>query len=119
MRTPRQVNCHTPTKPYVVLVTYPGSSKEYAYWCDLQGVDRGTILQINNAACYVRQIRDYDSRATKWVPSSFAVQSSGRREEIMKRLAVIESFEARIARYMKLKSPEAKKLVAELRKLNS
>lgn len=115
-----RTDCHKPTaKPYVVLVNYPGSTKEYAYWCDIQGVDRGSILRINNAACYVQQIRSHDPRATKWVPGSFAVAKTDRRDKIARRLHEIEKEENLLARWKKLKSPEAKKLVAELRRLNS
>lgn len=106
--------------PFVVYVNYPGSTKEYAYWCDDHTVTQGSIvLGHNDVGCLVVRTAASDPHATRMVRVDTVQHKRERREEIMKRLAVIESFEARIARYMKLKTPEAKKLVAELRKLNS
>jgi hypothetical protein len=110
---------HSPTKPYVVLVTYPGSSKQYAYWCDIPGIAVNSMVVMNNAACTVRAIVDHDDRATKWIPGSFKSQFGNRRAEIAQRLHEIEKEEQLLDRWSKLKSSEAKKLVAELRRLQS
>lgn len=106
-------------KPYVVHVTFPNGGKEYSYGCDLPNVHRGSILLINNASCLVQSVEHRDPGNLKWVPGSLAVKRYDRYVEIAKRLRAIEEEEGLLARWSKLKSPEAKKLVAELRKLNS
>jgi hypothetical protein len=108
-----------PVEAYVVHVTYPGNSKQYAYWCDLPGVRVGSLLQINNAACCVQRITSNSLYATKWVPGSFASVRDERRAAIARRLHEIEKEQMLLERWTKLKSPEAKKLVAELRRLDA
>lgn len=106
-----------PVTPYVVYVTYPGGGKEYAYGCDLPGVHAGSWVKINGAACVVKSVEHRDPGDLKWIPGSFAVVKYQRATQITKRLTELEAEESRLARWSKLRSPEAKKLVAELKEL--
>lgn len=114
---PRKRVTNQPTKPFVVYVTFPSSSKEYAYWCDIPGVRQGSYFSINGGHAIVRRTAEYDESATKWVPGSSGVVKYARREAIAKRLHEIEREETLLTRWAALRSPEAKRLVRELKEL--
>lgn len=114
----RKQTTHSPVTPYVVYVTYPGGTKEYAYACDLPGIHRGSTLMINHAQCLVQSIEHRAPGGLRWVPGSRAVQTADRRTAINRRLYEIEKEELELLRWAKLKSPEAKKLIQELRDLS-
>lgn len=113
----RKTQTPKPIKPYVVYVTYPNGTKEYAYGCDLPDVHRGKFLLINGAKCVVRSVEHRDPGDLKWIPGSIAVAKYERATVITKRLTELEAEESRLARWSKLRSPEAKKLVKELKEL--
>jgi hypothetical protein len=113
----RKAQAVKPITPYVVYVTYPGGSKEYAYGCDLPNVGVNSYLKINNAGVIVRRVEHRDPGDLNWIPSSFAVAKYNRALDIKKRLTELEAEESLLARWSKLRSPEAKKLVAELKEL--
>lgn len=114
---PRRPSASTRTDPFVVYVRFPSGGNEYAYWCDLPNVTVGSLLVINNARVLVHRIASSDDRATNWVPNSIKEIDMSRRRSIAARLAELEKQEACITRWSKLKSPEAKRLVRELKEL--
>lgn len=107
---------------YVVFVTYPGSMKEYAYLCNIPGIVQGNkVLANENKEVTVVRTAAHDPRAVRYVspvPNHKELQNAARRNEIHKRLVEIER-ELAIDRWKKLasRSPEAKKLLAEHKKL--
>ena len=109
----------TPTKvtPFVVYVTFPSSPKEYAYWCDLPNVRQGSELVINNARVRVHRTAQTDDLVTKWVPNSTKEIDISRIRAVAQRLKVLEEQEACLARWNKPTSPEARRLVKELKEL--
>lgn len=117
-RKPNDLSGLKHTKPYVVFVAYPSSCKEYAYWCDIANVHVGNYLLINNAQARVQRIAASSPHATKWIPGSIGEQVHERLKEIRSQLDEIEKQELLLARWSKLKSPEAKKLVAEYKRLS-
>lgn len=104
--------------PYVVYVTYPNDSKEYDYACDLPGIHAGSVVAINGARCTVRSVEHRDPGNLKWIPGSHAVRRYDRTVEITKRLGELERHESNLARWAKLTSPEARRLVKELKELS-
>lgn len=107
------------TLPFVVFVRYPNNPKEYAYLCSDPNVVQGSRVRANHCDVTVVRTASYCKAATKHIDyvSDDAIDRRASIETIMKRLEVIEGLETSIARYSKLKSPEAKKLVAELKEL--
>lgn len=109
-----------PLKTYVVYVTYPSSAKEYAYLCNIPGLVQGDEVIINNTKVKIVRTADSDARALKWVaplPNHAELRNADRIQQIKSRLGKIAELERQLTLWSKLKSPEAKKLVAELKGL--
>lgn len=108
-------------EPFVVVVSFPSNSwKEYHYLCNDPLVRQGSTVIANGTKVKVIRTAPVTpgSLATKYVQSDHASDARERRIAITKRLLEIESREQLAARFLKLKSPEAKKLLAELKGLN-
>lgn len=104
-------------KPFVVYVTFPNSTKEYSYLCDLPGIRQGSIVIANGCEVVVRRTAEFDDNATKWVQSRSTFDTIRRTNQIRERLRILAAAEEEIARFKKLKSPEAKRLLKELESL--
>lgn len=114
------VKVHT-TKPFVVYVTYPSSSKEYAYLCNFPA-RQGDMLFSNGTRVVVQRTADHDPLATKYVttiPDPTVLAQRDRRFAIIRRLNEIEASQKELDRYASLArvSPEAKRLIAELKRI--
>lgn len=105
-------------KPFVVYVTFPNSMKEYSYLCDIPGVRQGSTVIANHTEVTVRRTSENDNMATKWVSSRDAFDILKARTNIMAKLEELAKTEEKLARFAKLKSPEAKKLLRELKSLS-
>lgn len=108
-------------QPCVVYVRFPGTpNREYCYHCNFP-IEVGDSVIANGTLVTVHRKAAFDTIASKSVqraPSESERRNKARMREIAERLQVIEQQEAKLDRWSKLKSPEARKLVAELRRLN-
>ena len=116
--TKRPTRTRTTTKAqhahsFVVYVSYPTSSKEYAYLCNQPGIVQGAKLLMNGTTVTVVRTAQSDPLATKWITSPVVETARARRKEIADALVEIERRELFIARMKKLRSPEAKRLIRE------
>jgi len=109
------------SNPFVVYVTYEPGGKEYAYLCNIPGIVQGDqVLANNGKRVTVVRTAMSDPIATRFVtaiPEHDSVKQTERKKQICNRLREIEREEEFIARMTRLKSPEAKKLLAELKGL--
>jgi hypothetical protein len=112
----------TPTRtvdPFVVVVTFPSSSKEYHYLCTDPKVRQGSTVIANGAKVRVlRTAPHVGGLAYKYVQFDEGAANAERRREIAGRLSELMKQEEFIARAAKLTSPEAKRLVRELKELS-
>ena len=109
-------------KEYVVYVTFPGNPKEYVYLCNIPDISQGDEVIANGTRVLVRRTADKDFRANKYVhpiPNYMAVSACTRKSEIMCRLREIEREDDEMKAWAALakRNTEAKKLLAELKKL--
>lgn len=112
------------TRTFVVYVTYPNSSKEYAYLCSLPRIKQGDFVSGNNGQkCTVVRTAAEDPRAIRYVGewSEGALDRAVRRRDIANRLDELLKKSERAAAWTKLSrsNPEAKKLLTELKKLGA
>lgn len=107
----------TKIKPFVVYVTFPNSTKEYSYWCDLPDIRQNSVVIANGTEVTVRRTAEHDDRATKWVQSRSIFDILRRKQTIMEQLRKIAAAEEEVTRFRRLKSPEARKLLKELESL--
>lgn len=106
--------------PFVVYVRFPSGSKEYCYLCDIPGLRQGDLVMANNTQVPVIRTAAFDPHATKWVrpvPSHEEVTRHARTVEIVTRLNTLVKEDEAMKRFAAIKTPEAKKLFAELKKL--
>ena len=106
---------------FVVYVRFPSSDKEYCYNCSFP-VNVGDEVIANGTRVRVHRIAAWDTIASRSVlpaPDRSEILRRVRLGEVTKRLRQLEESEMWAARFAKLKSPEAKKLVAELKRLQS
>jgi len=111
-------------RPFVVYVTFPNSSKEYCYLCNIPGIKQGDQVLANNTRVTVQRTANEDSRAARYVqplPNQEQIAVKERKQAIFFRLNEIDKEVAHIERFTKLarKNAEAKKLLAELKKLEA
>lgn len=102
---------------FVVYVYFPSGHKEYVYKCDLPNITVGSRVVANGTEVMVHRIAAFDSLATRYVSSPRQAHIAERKRQLVTRLEALERAELALARWSKLKSPEAKKLVAELKEL--
>jgi len=109
----------SPAKPFVVYVTFPSSTKEYCYLCNIDSVDVGSNVIANGSVVKVHRVASFDSIATKYVQSADEFEKSRRRNVIHDRLVTLERQLAQHERWKILarKSPEARRLLKELESL--
>lgn len=130
MRKVKKITRRTPkpslrraVKAFVVYCTYPNSCKEYAYLCDAPDVRQGDLMVGNGGThMVVRRTAEYDPMACRWTsPASDnrerrrnerAAEIRTRMNQISKEIAQDDFFGGLAKR-----SPEAKKLLAELKRL--
>lgn len=100
--------------PFVVYVNFPNSTKEYVYLCNFPIVQGEEVLA-NKCKVTVIRTAASDPRATRYVQKV----PNPRIEEILSRLREIHRELEREAalRALARKSPEAKKLLSELTRL--
>jgi hypothetical protein len=106
-----------PTKPFVVYVTFPSGPKEYCYLCNLPDIRQGSVVVANGTEVIVRRTAESDPLATKWVQSRSHFDIARRKHAIVQELIKLEEREEQMARFRRLKSPEAKRLLKELESL--
>ena len=114
---PRRKKVITSTEPFVVVVTFPSSSKEYHYLCNDPTVQQGSTVIANGTRVQVLRTAAYDPsapRATKYVQSD----RTGRIRDVWAKLEQLERVELAMKRFAALTSPEAKRLVRELKELS-
>lgn len=108
--------------PCVVYIRFPSTPhKEYSYLCDFP-VSIGDRVIANGTEVTVHRITSFDTAATRYVkraPSQDELSRSSRICDIVKRLNELEKEQHEADRYAVLakKSPEARKLLTELKKL--
>lgn len=107
---------------FVVYVKFPSSFKEYAYLCNTPGIRQGSEVIANGCRVTVLRTAASDSLASRYVqpvPDLAAEQRVQRMKEISARLDQLARRHADLARWTALakSSPEAKRLVTELKKL--
>lgn len=102
---------------FVVYVTFPNSTKEYCYLCNLPDIRQGSIVVANGCEVIVRRTAASDPHATKWVQSRSMFDTLKRKHDIIRQLQQLEEREAQMERFKKLKSPEARRLLKELESL--
>lgn len=126
MTKSRRKIAHTTPRVFVVYVVYnTGGQKEYAYLCNLPNINQGDeVLGNNGARCTVQRTANTDPLATKFVsavPDFTERKRNQRKAEIRALLTVLQRENAQLELWSKLarKSPEAKKLLVELKKLGA
>jgi hypothetical protein len=112
----------TPTRtadPFVVVVTFPSSSKEYHYLCNDPTVRQGSTVIANRTKVKVLRTAPWveGGPAFKYVESDVEATKTERKHEIAKRLNDLLREEEFISRASKLKSAEGRRLVRELKEL--
>ena len=115
--TRRKTTEMTKIKPFVVYVTFPSSQKEYAYLCNLPDIRQGSIVVANGTEVVVRRTAESDPLAIRWVTSRSAFDIAKRKQDLIRLLCQIEEREEQMARFRRLKSPEARRLLKELESL--
>lgn len=110
------------TTPFVVYVRYPSNFKEYAYLCDFPAKQGDVVLGNSDVRVMVIRTASHDAAATKYVrplPDVAELARKERRFAICKRLNEIAKQQEELTRFTALarKSPEAKRLLAELKEL--
>src|SRR5687768_4582729 len=98
---------------------FPSSDKEYIYLCDKPTAKVGDRVTVSTGQAKIIRFSRPDANAAnrKWVLALVEVTPSERKRDIVERLTQIEQLEALAARFKALKSSEAKKLVAEYKRL--
>lgn len=109
--------------PFVVYVTYPSNTKEYAYLCDFPVRQGDYVLGNGNSRCCVVRTAASNPLAWKYVrpmPDAEALRRKERAFEITKRLNELDKARIELDRFRALAriNPEAKKLLAELKELS-
>lgn len=110
-------------RDYVVYVTYPNNSKEYAYLCNIPNIEQGDVVCGDNGTrCQVVRTADCDPQATRYVSAAPSIEDVRRRAriiEIATRLRIIQRQQNELDLWQKLssKNSEAKKLYLELKGL--
>lgn len=112
------------TNPFVVYVTYPNNPKEYAYLCNFPAKQGDVVLGNSNVHVTVKRTANFDPIATKYVnplPDHATLALRERRFAIVKRLNEIEAEHKELDRFKALAhvSPEAKRLIAELKRISA
>lgn len=107
-------------EPFVVVVRFPSGGREYHYLCNDPTIRQGSKVIANGTTVEViRTLRlTPDSPASKFIKSDAQLNRRIRMQEIATRLDAIQRSEERIAAWAKLTSPEAKRLVRELKELS-
>lgn len=109
----------SPDIPFVVYVTFPSGLKEYAYLCSDPEVKQGSIVIANGTRVPVLRTAAHDARAIRYITADHEASSKAKRAKLIQELLDWEHRENLAKRFAALKSPEAKRLVAELKRLGS
>lgn len=107
----------TTVSEFVVYVVFPTGGKEYVYKCNLPNIVQGSVVVANGTQVRVVRTGDHDERATRFVQGLEAVEKEERMKELLKELNSIAVREEALIRFGKLKTPHAKIMLAELKKL--
>jgi hypothetical protein len=116
-RKPAAAAASVRVPPYTVVVKFPNSTREYSYLCNIPLLRQGDHVIANGCKVEVIRTAPYDSRATKWVSECLSPEAEAtlaRKKAIAVRLNQIAALEDAMARWKKLRSPEAKSLLTEL-----
>lgn len=116
--TRTRANANAKTPPFVVYVTYPSSSKEYAYLCDFPAKQDDLVLGANGQKVKVLRTAATDDRAVRYViplPDALAVAREARRATIRARMKVIQMEDEELHFWKRLAktNQEARKLLSE------
>jgi hypothetical protein len=120
MKTPRKTTYSH--KSYVVYVRFHPQGREYSYLCNIPNLRQGDHCIANNALVEIVRTADSDPLATRWVfpaPDHDEKQRAARRREIARALRQIVDQQRELDLYTAAakRSPEARKLLAELKGL--
>lgn len=105
----------------VAYCTFPNSEKEYSYLCPFEEAKVGDRATVQSGTVTIKRLSRHfdDSRATKSLICIERPDPSVRKKQIEDRLLQIERLHALAVRFKAIaaKDPEAKRLVAEYKKL--
>jgi hypothetical protein len=106
----------------VVYVTFPGGTKEYSYLCNIPNLHQGDTVTANGAIATIVRTADSDPIATRFcfpTPDHTEKRRAERRKEIAVALRRIVNQQRELDLFTSAakRSPEAKKLLLELKGL--
>lgn len=98
---------------------FPSSEKEYVYLCPFEWAKVGDHANVTNGGRVkiLRLSSNIPKLATKTLTGIWTAPPENRKAEIISRLNEIERLELLAERFKRLKSPEAKKLITEYKRL--
>lgn len=105
--------------PFVVVVCFPSSLKEYHYLCKDPSIRQGSWVIANGTEVQVIRTLAVSDQATKYVQTKTEYNTARRRTFIEGRIAEIEREFLKMDRYRALakRSPEVRRLLKELESL--